>query len=71
MFEEILRILRRRRVEDEFKVMNSRIESIESTEIKVKLEDDPARDDSELNAKLVASHAIGQANEQKASKFSF
>lgn len=65
MFEEILRILRKRRVEDELKVMNSRIECVESgAEMGVKLEEDPARKDAELNSILLQSFQEGRAKEQ-------
>lgn len=70
MFEEILRILRKRRVDDELKVMKSRIESVEDGELTAKLEDDPAKIDPDLNAKLAASYEQGIANEQKVGRSS-
>lgn len=65
MFEEILRVLRKRRVDDELSVMNSRIESTENEPLHQRLEHDPAKKDAELNARLKSSHEVGLKNEEK------
>lgn len=65
VFKEILETLRKRRVEDELQVMNSRISSIESQPLEKIFQQDPGEQDDDLSFRLKKSYEEGVAKEQK------
>ena len=67
LFEDVTRILKKRRMDDDLRVMNSRVKTFQNDvdDVIHVWEKDPSKEDAELSTKLAESYTLGIKKEQQ------